>query len=1235
MALEQKITVDASGALTGVQTLNATIASIGDSLGKLNGDLGRTKQAFDSLESKLTSTLRSARDAAISLSRAANEANSSVQKAVSGLASIDSALEKRVARVRELRAELQNLSGTALAGGPTGGGSRGGGRGGAGGGGPGGDDAARGIARLGDFSRFGEQLTRQFAIIAQSRAFFFLKDQIEESASAAKNLSEQITLIQTITQSAGRTTEQWSSSLLKLSNELGRPVGEVAAGTYQALQNNIRGAREDTDALIRTAGNFARLTQTTVPRAVDTLSSTLNSYGLTADRAEEVTAKLFKGIELGRFSGEELNGALGKTAPLASQLGVELDELLASFVGLTVQGNSLNTASTLTLNILNALVKPSEEMKKVFTELGVSSGQALLQQRGLAGVLQLLSERSKGATGELANLFSNIRAQRGIIGLTSDIQRFQQSLGDIRGVNQTFKVALEIEQNSANRSIDTFTTRFKNELIKSTGEAIIAIGALLGRLEQSTGLVGPLTVFGVNGGLVLGLTAIAAKIGTVTAVQNLFLNAAVSTAAVFPRMGDAIATVGNQLGLVVASLTAGYLIGQKIFAQDEARVRLIDNFNKRLADNQALLAKANDKAQVDSFKRIEEAFSSAQRQNSTVRQNVTRQFEDARNAVRTTFEQMSVSLASALDRSRQIISDINRDISRSLNEIDNSRKSLGDFRAGIEKAFLGVKIDLANPQQQLRLLEDEIDRLSNKGKNLIIRGGATPGTQGEELIREGRGDLQEALNLAKQRAEVLKQIFITNTGSVNSTVLLNQLEQDSLRVLNAKTVAERTLQQLKTEEVARLKLQKQEEQERITRLEQNIKLFTELQNKIGSGNINKDKDFFKNGVFDPESVRTKLGDLSKAISAELLKIDPGAAARFSADLAATMTAANNAINASIANSNQERIEKQLIQEREAAKKRNEAILQVNAELQKSLTDSTAQGLANASQLLKDSIGQDFARTFNEELQSRIRGGKGVDPVRQGLEDRLKDVAKLVDSVRATQAGPDGIIQISPENITRLQAASVEVKRFIEATAGLKDLQGSNAAFQTLLEQITRVIDLNASAQGIIQSQQQSATTIFNAQVLGPQSVEAALKSLAETTKVGATQIDASLDVLEGKTSRILQNLIDINNQLNLGGGGGNLPGFSHGGTAFAGQGMDTLLSALRPGEIVMNPGASRMFATQLQAMNNLSSIPYGQGQNVSVGDVNVYVSGSNSSEQTIREIGRGIRREIRRGNLRI
>lgn len=94
--------------------------------------------------------------------------------------------------------------------------------------------------------------------------------------------------------------------------------------------------------------------------------------------------------------------------------------------------------------------------------------------------------------------------------------------------------------------------------------------------------------------------------------------------------------------------------------------------------------------------------------------------------------------------------------------------------------------------------------------------------------------------------------------------------------------------------------------------------------------------------------------------------------------------------------------------------------------------------------------------------------------------------------------------------------------------------------------------------------------------------------------------------------------------------GGMIKRFAKGGPV----GTDTIPAWLSPGEFVVNAHSTNKFYSQLLAMNSGHQPRYlSKGGPVTVGDIHVSVNGGQHNERTIREIGIGISREIRRGTI--
>lgn len=93
-------------------------------------------------------------------------------------------------------------------------------------------------------------------------------------------------------------------------------------------------------------------------------------------------------------------------------------------------------------------------------------------------------------------------------------------------------------------------------------------------------------------------------------------------------------------------------------------------------------------------------------------------------------------------------------------------------------------------------------------------------------------------------------------------------------------------------------------------------------------------------------------------------------------------------------------------------------------------------------------------------------------------------------------------------------------------------------------------------------------------------------------------------------------------------------GFANGGLA---RGTDTVPAMLTPGEIVVNPTASRKFFSQLMAMNagiQPSFRSNGGSVGDTFGDINVNISANGTSDINARAIAQGIQREMRKRTIR-
>jgi TP901 family phage tail tape measure protein len=196
--------------------------------------------------------------------------------------------------------------------------------------------------------------------------------------------------------------------------------------------------------ILDTAAKLSRVTGTDLNNSIELLTNTMNAYGLSADEAGRVSNILFGAFRTagGPQAVNELTAALGRIIPIASELGIPLEQVVASIAAFRVQtGNTTRAA----MGLANILLTISSNAQK-FRDEGVNI-QRVISEGGLIGALNALRTISRGnmedlkamgiegrtaaavfaLTGEKADLLKDKMAE--IVGSGSDVNQALKTLG--------------------------------------------------------------------------------------------------------------------------------------------------------------------------------------------------------------------------------------------------------------------------------------------------------------------------------------------------------------------------------------------------------------------------------------------------------------------------------------------------------------------------------------------------------------------------------------------------------------------------------------------------------------------------------------------------------------------------------------------------------------------------------------------------------------------------------------
>ena len=221
------------------------------------------------------------------------------------------------------------------------------------------------------------------------------------------------------------------------------------AQAYYGIVSSGAMAGAEATLLLNSANTLALAGVTSVAIAADGLTSTLNAYNLEASDAARVSDSLFTAVRLGKTTIDELSASIGGTAPIASQLGVDLDSLLAAVSALTTTGLTTSQSFTQVRSALSSILNPSMQARDLAREIGLEFNTTALRNRGFPGFLDDIREATQGNNEQMATLFGSIEGLQGIMSLTGDqAETFSNNLIELGNSTGAVEIAAEKAANT-------------------------------------------------------------------------------------------------------------------------------------------------------------------------------------------------------------------------------------------------------------------------------------------------------------------------------------------------------------------------------------------------------------------------------------------------------------------------------------------------------------------------------------------------------------------------------------------------------------------------------------------------------------------------------------------------------------------------------------------------------------------------------------------------------------------
>lgn len=314
---------------------------------------------------------------------------------------------------------------------------------------------------------------------------------------------------------------------------------ELSEGLYEVLSagvpenNAIQFLQDSAKAAVGGSADLASVIQTT--------TTVLADYNLAFSEAASIQDKMSKAVEVGQMNMNELSDALGNAAPMASMMGMSVDELLGGFAAMARKTGSPAQAATQINAILGSLIKPSHEAIEMSKKLGIAFNATSIKANG--GLMNYLDKlmpkidafaKRKGISREeiFGQLFGREEALKSIGSLVGALKDDWTN-----AVNEIGSAAGLVEQNF---NVMAGTTLSKTQLMQNawgnmwdriTNAAAPVITTVIGWLQELFNWISWLisrfpmlsSIVGIILGVALAVWALVTAVGWIVALKNLWI----------------------------------------------------------------------------------------------------------------------------------------------------------------------------------------------------------------------------------------------------------------------------------------------------------------------------------------------------------------------------------------------------------------------------------------------------------------------------------------------------------------------------------------------------------------------------------------------------------------------------------------------------------------------------------------------------------------------------------------
>jgi len=255
----------------------------------------------------------------------------------------------------------------------------------------------KGVLKAGKLAKVG-----LFAVVAGATAV------VTASAKMASSFEKSMANISTLVDTGAESMEDMGKQVLEISKRTPVALEDLTGALY-----NVRSAGIDAGDAMMVLEKSAQLGVTglgSTEEAVDLATSAINAFNLSGEEASAVFDTIQNTVKTGKTNISELAQSFGMVAGVAKTAGVDFEELMGATSAMTTSGLKASVAQGAIRQAILALQAPTGEMSKLYKDMGVTTGEAMLKEHGLVESLRMVSDATGGSAEQMKKAFGSTEA---------------------------------------------------------------------------------------------------------------------------------------------------------------------------------------------------------------------------------------------------------------------------------------------------------------------------------------------------------------------------------------------------------------------------------------------------------------------------------------------------------------------------------------------------------------------------------------------------------------------------------------------------------------------------------------------------------------------------------------------------------------------------------------------------------------------------------------------------------